>query len=103
MKAKELQDIFDELNSRVSGGEVHTSSWMPGRDWSNTVFQPIYDRACGEDEGAAAKFFGLILWKVMMSGDEAWCFGRYEKDGIQIEGLTYFRVPDLDRQRGGGK
>ena len=26
----ELQAIKDELNSRISGGEVHTSSWMPG-------------------------------------------------------------------------
>ena len=92
----EFKDIKDDLNSRVSEADVHTSSWMPGRDWSGTVFQPIYDRACGQHEESAAKCFGLILWEVMMKRDKAWCFGRYEKDGVPIEGLTYFRVPRLD-------
>ena len=93
---EDLQAISDELNQRVSGDEVHTSSWMPGSDWSGTVYQPIYD-AC-QDQETAAKFFGLILWDVMMNRKgEAWCFGRYEKDGLPIEGLTYFRVPRLDR------
>ena len=65
---------------------------MPGRDWRDTVFQLIYDQSC-QDEGEAAKFFGLILWRVMMERrEEAWCFGRYEKDEIPIEGLTYFRA-----------
>ena len=93
----ELQAIQDELNQRVSGTEVHTSSWIPGSDWTGTVYQPIYD-AC-QDQESAAKFFGLFLWEVMMNREgEAWCFGRYEKDGIPIEGLTYFRVPRYDRR-----
>ena len=92
---KAFQKIVDELNSRVSGGKVHTSSWIPGSNWSGTAFQPIYD-AC-QDQESAAKFFGLILWEVMRKRKgEAWSFGRYEKDGIPIEGLTYFRVPRLD-------
>ena len=82
--------IFNELNRRVSGSKVHTSSWIPGRDWRGTVFQPIY-HAC-QDQETAAKFFGLILWEVMKKRDEAWSFGKYEKDGIPIKGLTYFRV-----------
>ena len=89
LKTEEIQDIVDELNSQVSEGDVHTSSWMPGRDWSGTVFQPIYDRACDQHEESAAKCFGLILWEVMMNRDEAWSFGRYEK----VEGMTYFRFP----------
>lgn len=93
---EEYQTIFHVLDSRVSGDKVHTSSWIPGRDWTGTVFQPIYDRACGQDEDAAAKCFGLILWEVMMKRGEAWSFGRYKKDGIPIKGLTYFRVPGLD-------
>ena len=85
-----FQTIFDELNRRVSGNKVHTSSWIPGRDWSGTVFQPIFD-AC-QDQETAAKFFGLILWEVMKKRGEAWSFGKYEKDGIPIRGMTYFRV-----------
>lgn len=91
----EFEAIFEELNRRVSGREVQTSSWIPGRDWTGTVYQPLYD-ACQSEE-SAAKFFGLILWEVIMRRKrEAWCFGRYEKDGIPIEGLTYFRVPRYD-------
>ena len=90
----EFKSIVDKLNSLI---EVRTSSWMPGHDWSNTVFWPIYDRACGQHHGEAAKCFGLILWEVMMMRrSEAWGFGRYKKDGIPIEGLTYFRLRALD-------
>ena len=97
MDQEEFDAIFEELNRRVSGEKVQTSSWIPGRDWTDTIYQPIYD-AC-QDQETAAKFFGLILWEVMMKHDgEAWCFGRYEKDGIPIEGLTYFRVPRYDRR-----
>ena len=94
LSREEFQAISNELNRRVGGNEVHTSSWIPGRDWTGTVYQPIYD-AC-QDQETAAKFFGLILWEVMMKCGEAWYFGRYEKDGIPIEGLTYFRIPRLD-------
>ena len=89
LKIAEIEAIFDELDSCVSEANVRTSSWIPGHNWTGTVYQPIYD-AC-QDWETAAKFFGLILWEVMMKRDKAWCFGRYEKDGIQIKGMTYFR------------
>ena len=57
----EYQAIYDELHSRISESEIETSSWMPGSDWTGTVFQPIYERACRCDNEAAAKFFGLIV------------------------------------------
>ncbi len=65
---------------------------MPGSDWTGTVFYPIYEDACHRDQSAAARFFGLILWDVMMRRPETWAFGRYEANGASIEGLTYFRV-----------
>lgn len=83
--------ISAELKSRIHGAEIHTSSWIPGEDWTGTVYEPIY-RACGEDPIASAKFFGLLLWKEMLDDESYWAFGRYEKDGIPIEGLTYFRI-----------
>lgn len=89
--------ICQELNRQIDNGEIHTSSWMPGPDWRDTPFQPIYDVACEGNEEHSAKFFGLILWAVMMERPETWGFGRYEKDGIPIRGLTYFRLPDLDQ------
>ncbi len=91
------QAIYDELNSRISGSDIETSSWIPGSDWSGTVFQPIYEDACNFDETAAAKFFGLILWHVVMEHDEVWAFGRYQLGDVPIEGLTYFRIDRPDQ------
>jgi hypothetical protein len=88
----EYDAIADELHSRIDGTEVQTSSWIPGADWSDTVFNPIYERACNRDPRAAAKFFGLIVWDTFMRHPDWWAFGRYEKDGVPIEGLTYFKI-----------
>ena len=52
---KGIRGNFDELDSRVSADEVHTSSWMPNRDRGGAVFQQIYDRAWGQHEESAAK------------------------------------------------
>jgi len=84
--------IITELNNRIDSGEIHTSSWIPGSDWSDTVYQPIYENACLHDEVLAGKCFGLFLWVVMQNHPDVWSFGRYEKNGIPIEGLTYFRL-----------
>lgn len=88
----DYQAIYDHLSGRISGSEIETSSWIPGSDWSGTVFDPIYTDACHYDERAAAKFFGLILWHVVMEHEETWAFGRYKLGDIPIEGLTYFRI-----------
>jgi hypothetical protein len=88
----ELQAIKDELNARIGGSPIHTSSWMPGADWTGTVFEPIYTKACSLNEDAAAKMFGLILWDVVSDREEMWACGRYQKDGVDIEGMTYFRI-----------
>jgi hypothetical protein len=88
----EYQAIIDDLNSRIEGTEIQTSSWMPGSDWSGTVFQPIYEKACKFCETESAKFFGLIVWVVFMKRLEWWSFGRYEKNGIPITGITYFQI-----------
>lgn len=86
-----FERIRRELDNRFERSEVDTSSWIPGTDWAGTVFDPIY-HACGEDEKTAALFFGLIVWQVVMDRADCWSFGRYERDGIPIRGMTYFRV-----------
>lgn len=89
---EQYEAIVAELNRRIEGSEVQTSSWIPGADWTGTVFHPIYAVACLEDESASARFFGLIVWDTFMRHPEWWSFGRYAKDGFPIEGLTYFRI-----------
>ena len=88
----QYQAISDKLKEMTDTGDVHTSSWMPGRDWSNTVFQPIWELACLKNDEAAAKCFGILLWEAMMNRPEAWSFGRFEKNSIPIEGMTYYRI-----------
>jgi len=88
----EYQSIEDAINDLIDGDEIHTSSWMPGSDWTGTAFMPIYDKACKRDTTAAGLFFGLIVYKVVMERPDKWSFGRYEKDGIPIKGMTYFRI-----------
>lgn len=83
--------IVDELNHRIEGKEIETSSFIPGADWSGTPFQPIWF-ACGQDFDASRKFFGLIVWQVIMDHDERWSFGHYEVNNRLIEGMTYFRI-----------
>jgi hypothetical protein len=92
LSEQEYQTIVDSLNTRIEGTEIQTSSWMPGSDWSGTVLEPIYEKACEFDERASALFFGLIVWIVFMERPEYWAFGRYEKDGILISGITYFQI-----------
>lgn len=94
LTAAEYTAIYNELASRISGSEIETSSWIPGSDWTGTVYQPIYEKACNQDVNASAKFFGLILWHVFMEHEEWWSFGRYKFNNIPIEGLTYFRIND---------
>lgn len=88
----EFQAMRDELTRRISTDEIHTSSWIPGNDWAGTVFMPIYQKATLYNEEQAAMCFGLILWELLMQREEIWGFGRYEKGGVPIKGLTYFRV-----------
>ena len=89
---QEFDAIYDELLNRIDTKDIDTSSWIPGSDWTGTVFFPIWDSACNRDFDASAKFFGLILWKVVMEHTEEWSFGKYEKDGTPIAGTTYFRL-----------
>ncbi|WP_353068617.1 hypothetical protein RBB75_15595 [Tunturibacter empetritectus] len=83
--------IHNELTSRFHGRQIDTSSWIPGKDWTGTIYDPIYV-ACGLDEAAAAKFFGQIVWQVVMDLDSCWASGHYELDGVQIKGRTYFSI-----------
>lgn len=92
MSQGDIDAIKAELNERIETDEVHTAGWMPGSDWSETVFQPIYSDGCRNDTEQAALLFGLIVWVVMMERPERWGFGRYEKDGVPIRSLTYFKL-----------
>jgi hypothetical protein len=87
----EIENEFEKLVDAAEK-EVVTSSWLPGSDWTGTPFYPIYEKAARSDVEAAGKCFGLMLWGYFMQHPANWSFGRYEKDGVPIQGMTYFRI-----------
>ena len=77
------------LLQHFDDNEVSTSSWIPGNDWIETVYEPLY-RACGNNVEASGLFFGLIVFKLLMENtDDVWGFVRAEEP---IKGKTYFRL-----------
>ncbi len=90
LSQQDYQRITDELNKKINNSDVNTSSWIPGSNWTGTVWESIYN-ACGKNAEEAGKFFGLILFNLLMQRqDIVWGFGRYEKGGVPIKGTTYF-------------
>lgn len=93
LSAADYQVIAEELNNRIDESVINTAGWLPGHDWSGTVYEPIY-AACGNNVSQAGLFFGLIVFDLLMRReDKVWAFVRFEKDGKQIASMTYF-VPN---------
>jgi hypothetical protein len=94
LTSQEIDAITNELNHMIdtSKGDVHTSSWMPGSDWSNTVFEPIWSKAALHSHEDSAKCFGLMVFDTFMRRPEWWGFGRFKLDSREIRGLTYFKL-----------
>lgn len=91
MSPAEIAAIKAALNDMIDGTEIQTAGWMPGSDWTGTVFEPIYFKAARESYSGSAKCFGLMVWEVFMERPERWYSGRFEKDGEPIGSRTYFQ------------
>ena len=91
LSRQELDNIRNKLDSMIDSDEIHTAGWMPGADWTDTEFEPIYSKACQHNERLAGMCFGIFVWETMMNRDDTWGFGKYEKDNTPIESMTYFR------------
>jgi hypothetical protein len=89
---------FDAMVARINelvdeaGGEIATAGWLPGSDWTGTVFAPIYTKATRQDFDRSAMFFGQLVWYAIMQRPETWGSGRYDLDGKVIGSRTYFRL-----------
>lgn len=84
--------IIQELDSKFSCQEVNTAGWLPGHDWTGTVYEPLY-YACGQNPKQAGMFFGLLVFDYLMNRmDTVWGFGKFEKNGVPIESMTYFEL-----------
>jgi len=91
--------ICNEIMQHFNEKEVNTSSFIPGKDWTGTVYDPLY-HACGGNVEASGLFFGLIVWKLLMDNpDVVWGFGRYRINDVDIRGMTYFIVSNPPEDR----
>ncbi len=91
---EKLDNIYNILNEMIEGTKIQTSSWMPGSDWTDTPFEPIYSLAAMKNEDLAAKLFGLIVWDVFSKHENKWYSGHFELGDKTISGRTYFRSSD---------
>jgi len=76
---EEYQMMIDELNKIVqksidTKNDIVVAGFIPGSDWSGTVWDPIYSKACGHDEEYSAKFFGLLVCQALIDREETWYF-----------------------------
>lgn len=88
----EFNHMIIELNHIVEGNienkdGVVVSSFIPGSDWSDTVWDPIYSKACLCDEEHSAQFFGLLVCQVLIDRDEKWYFLKQDI----ARGMIYFK------------
>lgn len=99
---EQLQAIRGELNRLIdsvanSPKELITAGWLPGRDWTGTVWDAIYI-AANRDYDRAAMIFGALVFETIIERPEKWSLGKYQVDGREIGSTTYFRI---DRQAAG--
>lgn len=89
------QLMVDELNKIVQNSidtksDIVVSSFIPGSDWSGTVWDPIYSKACGNDEEYSAKFFGLLVCQVLIDREETWYFIKQDV----ARSMIYFKAKE---------
>jgi hypothetical protein len=85
-------------NTSIEGGKANPATGIRG-DWQGTVFQPIYEDACGMHEERAGMFYGNVWKNVIIDRPERWIGIRSEptfpQRGISLAGKTYFLDTNL--------
>jgi hypothetical protein len=88
----DYEAVVEKINEYVDAvppDKPFVSSFIPGSDWTDTVYQPLY-LACGQSKEQSGWFFGLIVWKVMIDREEKWVFKISDKED-DVLGTTYWR------------
>lgn len=94
LSAQEFKAIVDRINELIeaAGGEIATAGWLPGSDWTDTPFEPIYSKGANKNQSLSGMLFGLMVWYTITQRPERWASGRYQIDGRDIGSRTYFRI-----------
>jgi len=88
----DYETVVEEINEYVDAVEPDkpfVSSYIPGHDWTDTVYEPLYI-ACGRSIEQSGWFFGLIVWQVMIDHPEEWVFKPADEED-DVLGTTYWR------------
>lgn len=92
---KMIEAMSGIVDSSLENKEkILVASYIPGSDWDDTPWAPIYYDACGRDYDHSAQFFGLLVAQVLMDRSDKWYFIRQEKsalDGKEMRGMTYWK------------
>ena len=94
-RISQLETIRSTLQTMIDEDEVHTSTWMPGNDWTETPWFPIYEDACDNNFEDAAKCFGIFVWEAFMNHPASWSFIRLDMSGRQFAGAHIFSYPSI--------
>jgi hypothetical protein len=85
-----ISAIHELVDKTPQGQHIITSSYIPGSDWTDKPYLPIY-MACGQDWESARLFFGQLVWRAIQLHPEKWYFIRQQRDDDRPIGMTYFR------------
>jgi hypothetical protein len=91
----EYQAMLYELNRIVQksiddNSNIVVAGFIPGSNWSGTVWEPIYLKACRYEEDHSAQFFGLLVCQVLIDRKETWYFIKQDV----ARSMIYFRIPE---------
>ncbi len=81
--------IINAINKKIDSNTINTAGWIPGNNWTGTVFEPLY-YACGKNKKHSGMFFGLIVFNTLMNRDDK-TWGFYKSSAIKS--MTYFEIP----------
>ncbi len=72
ISAFDYQRIVKEINKYIDNNKKFAAAWIPGTDWTGTVYEPIAI-ACANNKTEAGYFFGLIVFDLLMNRrDKTW-------------------------------
>lgn len=76
---EDYKKIEDEINSKIDQNDINTVGWLPGHDWTGTVYEAIY-KTCAKNLSQSGLFFGLIVFNILMNRkDIVWGYSIFNE------------------------
>lgn len=86
---EEVQNIENEINSKLNNVDIINSGFIPGSDWRGTPYQVLFDKTANKHFEFAGLLFGLMVWITIQKRDDVWSFGNYPPHDLS---KTYFKI-----------